>query len=147
MTSAKINIQKSLFFSLNKHIFIDIQFQNSNSRNTASQGIRQDLCSYCTWLSPSRDIYRDQRVGVVGAEHRGHRGQGALIRIRFWASLSAGAATSSQGRTLFKNHIWHFLTKLPFPARILLVGRLLKKEPREALGGWWPPPGWQLGLG
>ena len=30
MTSAKINIQKSLFFSLNKHIFIDIQFQNSS---------------------------------------------------------------------------------------------------------------------
>lgn len=69
--------------SHNKHIFIDIQFQNSNSRNTSSQGIRQDLCSYCTWLSPSRDIYQDQRVGVVGAEHQGHRGQGALIRIQF----------------------------------------------------------------
>lgn len=39
--------------SHNKHIFIDVQFQNSNSRNTASQGSFW-ICSYCTWLSPSR---------------------------------------------------------------------------------------------
>lgn len=61
------------------------------------------ICSYCTWVSPPGDVYQDQMVGVVAAEHRGHHGWGALAHVQFLSSLWAGVAAASQGRISFKN--------------------------------------------
>lgn len=63
------------------------------------------ICSYCTWLSPSRYSYQDQTVGVVGTEHQGHLGWGTLACVQFLRALWAGVATSLQGANLFENQI------------------------------------------